>query len=148
MPRRNAARGVTGAMPGVPVVVGLEIGERHDLERAAMGRLEEHLGRLARLMRLEPARRAEAPAVAVLEAGEAVFGAWRGKIVAAGARELEELGRHQRTDRVRPYIVGVGLAAAATVPTRLGRVAAGGQRIAEDVDLMISAAAATVHDGR
>ena len=46
----------------------------------------------ALFMGLQEPAGAKAPLIARFQACEAVFGAWRGKIVAAGARELEELG--------------------------------------------------------
>src|SRR5690606_11917184 len=90
----------------------LEIGELAVVERAFVRGGEDDARRGAGLERLLPARRAEAPAVAGPEAREAVFRHRRGEIVSGARAEGEELGRHQRADRMRSHIFAVGVAAA------------------------------------
>src|SRR5262249_55192438 len=70
----------------------LEIGERAMIERALVGGAQHHARRLARLERLLPARCAQAPAVARLEAAEAELRHRRRQIVAARFGEREKSG--------------------------------------------------------
>src|SRR5690242_7605897 len=99
-----------------------------------MSRLENDLRGGAGVERLLPARRAQAPAVARLEAGEAVLWHRRGEIVAGGLREGEELGGHDDANRVQAVILAAGVAAGVAIEAgqRLG--GAGPQRAAQHVD--------------
>src|SRR5437763_741652 len=81
------------------------------LERALMRGGEDDERRAARVERLPPARGAQAPSIAGLEAWEAVFGQRRGQVVAAALREGEELGGHDGADRVRTCVFGARVAA-------------------------------------
>src|SRR5262245_34367587 len=92
--------------------VPLELGERAIAERARFRRAQHHARRHPRLERLGPARRAQAPAVARLQPGEAVIGHRRREVVAARFGELEELRRHHGADRVGPHILPARIAAA------------------------------------
>jgi hypothetical protein len=69
----------------------------------------------------------------------------RGKIVAARAREVEKLGRHDRAYCVRSSISRFSFAAATSKPTGHGREAARYERFAVHIHLRIVAAAASVH---
>src|SRR5213082_2743472 len=89
--------------------------ERHDLQRRLMRAHKLHLGRLAGVKGLLPARRAQAPAIAGLEAREADLRHRGREIVAGRLRENEELGIDMRADRVHAKIVGAGVAAAGAV---------------------------------
>src|SRR5438270_3347537 len=86
--------------------------ERHDLQRRLMRSHQLHFGRLAGLEGLLPARRAQAPAIAGLEAREADLRHRGREIVAGRLRENEELGIDMRAHRVHAKIVGAGVAAA------------------------------------
>lgn len=83
-----------------------------------MCRLEHDGGRLSRVERLLPTRRAEAPAVAGYESGKAVRGHRCAQVVALGAGELEEFGGHHDANTVHSGIVAAALAATVAVETR------------------------------
>src|SRR6185503_4423304 len=93
-----------------PDGVLLQVIERNDLQGHRMGGLEHHLGGAAGIERLLPARRAQAPAVARLEAGEAVLRHRRREVVAPGFREGEELRRHDDANRVQAHVLAAGVA--------------------------------------
>src|SRR5512135_3419348 len=78
--------------------VALEVRERAVFERALMGRTQDDAWGAPSLERFLPARRAEAPAVAGLQAREAEFRHRRREIVAAGLRKFQKLRRHHRAD--------------------------------------------------
>lgn len=126
---------------------GFEIGERHDLQRSTMCRLQADLRCAAGLESLLPPRRAEAPAVPRLEPQEAELRSRRRQVIASGAGELEELRRHHGTDGMRAGIRGVGLAATASEPASFRRMAAVGEGFAEHIDLPVLTVAAAVHGG-
>lgn len=128
--------------------VGFEIGEGDELEGPPMGGLQQHLRCLARLQGFLPTGGAQTPAITGLQAGEAVSGLRRGKIVAARARKFEELGGHDRADGVRSSIPRLGFTAAAAEPTGLGREAARCERLAVHIHLRVVATAASVHGGQ
>src|SRR5690606_37941753 len=108
--------------------------ERHDLERALVRAFQDHARRHAVLVRLEPTGGAKAPAVARLQARETVLGHRRREVVAAEARELEELPRDPDADRMRAEILVARVAAAVAEEAGTGTLAAGLERLAEDVD--------------
>jgi hypothetical protein len=111
----------------------LEIGERAVTQRAFMGRAQHHARRLAGLECFLPARRAQAPAVAGLEAGKAIFRHRGREIVAARFGEFEKLRRRDDTDGVTADVVDPGVAAAVPVETGQRRQRAGLDRLAEHV---------------
>src|SRR5258705_6121999 len=71
------------------------------LEDIFVGRLEDDVGRPARLVRLDPAQHVKAPAVAGVQALEAHLGARRRKVVAARTAELERLLSHLHAHQMR-----------------------------------------------
>lgn len=125
--------------------VRFEIGERDELEGPPMGGLQQHLRRLARLQGFLPTGGAETPAIAGLQARKTVGRLGCGEIVAARAREVEKLGRHDRAYCVRSGISRFSFAAATSKPTGHGREAARYERFAVHIHLRIVAAAASVH---
>ena len=124
-PDRELARGVR-----------LELGERDELERGGVRRLEDDGRSDARLERLLPARRDDAPAVAGPQAGEHPLRLRRDEVVPGRDRELEELLGHHRADDVEAEV-------------RAGRVAVAVTEVARDrVDrARLELAAEDVHVG-
>ena len=82
---------------------------------------------------LQPAGGADAPAVAGLEAGEAVLRHGGGEIVAEALGGGEKLRRDDAADGVHAEIVRAGVAAAVAEEAGHGLAAAGGEGLAEDV---------------
>ena len=76
----------------------LQINERTGVEGTFVRSPQNHTGRLARLERLLPARRTQAPTVAGSQAGKAKLWHRRRKIIAAGFGKLEELSGHDGAD--------------------------------------------------
>src|ERR1700738_3141366 len=113
--------------------VALQHLEGDDLQGRLVGCRQPDLGCLAGLERLFPALRAEAPAVARLEAGEAEFGHRGREIVAGRARERQEVGIDFCAHSVQPQIFGPGVAAAVAIKSGHWLGAAFGGRFAEDV---------------
>ena len=109
--------------------------ERDDLQRPLVGRGEDDEGRRPILVGAQPVGRGHAPAVARLQAGEAVERHGGDQVVADPALVLEELGGDDRADRVAAEVLGAGVAAAVAEEPGDGVVAAGLQRAAEDVPL-------------
>ena len=110
--------------------------DRHELERPLVRRAEYDVRRPTRLVRLEPTRRAEAPAVARLQTGEAPLGTRRREVVADRAAELEELPRssgpvEQQPSRKNPVSGSVeqGSSSPPTTLTSGSRVTRGGYRL-------------------
>src|SRR5215475_2625024 len=89
-----------------------EIGERTVCERAFMRGAQDHARRLTGLERFLPTRRAQAPAIARLEAAEAELRHRRGKIVAGGFGEREKFGGHDDANRVAADVLAARVAAA------------------------------------
>src|SRR3979409_805586 len=73
-----------------------------------------------RLERFPPRRRAYAPAIAGLEAGEAVFGGRRDQVIAPSARKLEKRPRHLRAHDMQPEVLRPGVAAAVAIEAGQG----------------------------
>ncbi len=94
--------------------------ERDDRERFLVGRRQHDRRRDARLERLPPRRRAYAPAIAGLEAGEAEFGHRGDQVVALTARELEKRLRHLRADDMQAVVLRPGVAAPVAVEAGQG----------------------------
>lgn len=107
--------------------------EGNDLQRGLVGGFEDDGASGAGLLDLEPARGADAPAVAGPEAGEAVLRHGGGEIVAQGFGGFEEGVVDDAADGVDAEVLGAGLAAAGAVEAGHGLAAAGGERLAEDV---------------
>ena len=89
------------------------------IRASSRGGFEYHARCGAGLVRLDPARRAQAPLIARFETGEAVFGVRCREIVADAARELEELARGLHAHAVHTEIRVVG--AATTVAEEPGQ---------------------------
>ncbi len=83
----------------------LEEFQRHDVECGLMGGLKNDLRGLSGFGRFEPAAGAEAPAVAGIKSGKMELGRGRWEVVAAGLGEREELGGHDRANRVGAVIL-------------------------------------------
>ena len=107
--------------------------ERDDVERPLVRRREHDVGGRAVAVRAQPVDRGDAPAVAGHEAGEAVERHRRREVVADRALVLEELGGHDRADRVAAEVLGPGAAAAVAVEARDRVGPAGLEVAAEDV---------------
>src|SRR5688572_15842576 len=104
-----------------------------------MCRAEHDLRGRAGLVRLEPARCAQAPAVAGLEAFEAPLRAGRREVVPGLAAELEELLGHHRADRVAALVLRPRPATAVAVEARHRLERAGQQLAADDVEVGLAA---------
>src|SRR5258708_19063407 len=91
--------------------VALEVGERAIGQRALMRRAQHDARRQPGGERFLPARRAHAPAVAGLEAGEAVLRHRGGEVVAAGLGEFQEPRRRHDADGVAAAARRTGVAA-------------------------------------
>ena len=107
--------------------------EGDDLEGVLVGGFEDDGAGCSGLLDLEPAGGAEAPAVAGLEAVEAVLRHGGGEVVAEGLGGGEEGGVDDTADGVDTEVVGAGLAAAGAVEAGHGFAAACAKRLAEDV---------------
>src|SRR5438552_909910 len=95
--------------------VFLQLLQRDDLQRHSVGGLEHDLRGAAGSERLFPAVRTQAPAVAWLEAGEAVLAHRCREVVAVLLGESQELRRHDAANRVQPDIFATGVAAGIAV---------------------------------
>ena len=80
-------------------------------KRTLVGGPQHHARRLAGLECLLPARRAQAPTIAGLQARKAELGDRSREIVAAGFREREKPCGHDHTDRVAADIFAARVAA-------------------------------------
>src|SRR5512133_888507 len=118
--------------------MGDEILDAHHLERPRVRRAEHHRRRAAGSVRLQPARRAHAPVIAGRQAREAPLRSRRGEVVAGDGAELEELGRHDRADRVAPDVLGPRRAAAVAVEAGHRIARAGQQLAADDVEVLVA----------
>src|SRR5690606_3593331 len=139
--RVDVVRIASPSIPGSIQVAGmlLEERERHDVERPAVRALQPHARRHPVLIRLEPTRGTQAPAVARLQSRKLELGARRRQIVAAETRELEELFRHLDANRVRADILGARVAAAVAEEARSRPLAACLERLAEHVQRRLHA---------
>src|SRR6476661_5967444 len=95
-----------------PDGVLLELVQGHDLQGDGVRALEHDLRGGAGVERLLPAFRAQAPAVAGLQAGEAILRHRRREVVAAGPGESQESRCCDDANRVQPAVVAAGVAAA------------------------------------
>ena len=107
--------------------------ERHDGEGGLVGGFEDNGTACSCLLDLEPACGTDTPAIAWLEAGEAVLWHRGGKIVAEGFGHLKEGGIDDAADGVDAEVVGTGLAAAGAVEAGHGLASADLERLTEDV---------------
>jgi hypothetical protein len=105
--------------------------EGNYLEGVLVGRFEHHRARCSRLLNLKPAGCADAPAIAWLEAGEAVLRHGRREVVAQGLRSREEGLVDDAADGVDAEVIGSSLAAAGAVKAGHGVAAAGVEGLAE-----------------
>lgn len=95
--------------------VPLKVSKGAVIERALVGGAQHHARRASRFERLLPARRAQAPAVAGLEAGEAESRQRRRQVVAARFGEFQEFGCRDHAHRMAADILRPGIAAAVAV---------------------------------
>jgi len=119
--------------------------ERHNLERALVRRAQVDARRHTGLVSFLPARGAQAPAVAGLQARETELGSRRREIVAAEARELEKFLRDLDADRVRAQIVVARVAAAVAEESRHRVLATRFERFPEYVDGIVHGDLAHAH---
>src|SRR5688572_10477412 len=98
----------------------LEQRERHDLECARVSASQHDARCHALLVCLEPARSAQAPAVAGLQPWKVELRPRGGEIVAAEARELEEVLRDLDADRMRADVLIAGVTATVAKKPGLG----------------------------
>jgi hypothetical protein len=98
----------------------LQINERAGVEGAFVRSPQNHTGRLARLERLLPARRTQAPAVAGSQAGKAKLWHRRRKVIAAGFGKLEELSGHDGADGMTADVFLTRIAATVSKEPRNG----------------------------
>jgi hypothetical protein len=87
----------------------LKISEFAVSQRAHMGGAKDDPWRLVCFKRLLPTRRAQAPTVAGLKAGEAKLRHRRRQIITARFRKREKLRCHDSADRVAAYILLTGI---------------------------------------
>src|SRR5690349_754853 len=109
--------------------------DRHHVEGTGMGGAENDLRGAAGLVGLEPARRAQAPAIACIQAGEAPVGTRGREVVADALREVEKLRSQDDANRVAAEILGAGGAAAVPVEARHWVGRARKQLASDDVDV-------------
>lgn len=95
--------------------VGAEVFDGDEFEGAEVGGFEDDGWGVAGVEGLGPAADAEAPGVAGFQAGEVVFGARGGEVVAFEACEIEEVGGHDGADGVEAVIFGAGAAEAIAI---------------------------------
>ena len=107
--------------------------QRRELQCRDVRRLQVHHRRGPGVVRFLPARHADAPAIARLQAGEAPFGDRRRQVVARLAAEGEKLFRHPTADDVHADVFRAGVAAAVAVEAGARRLAAGLKWGAENV---------------
>src|SRR5688572_18146978 len=88
----------------------------------------------ALLMRLEPTRGAQAPAIAGLQPRKIELGMRRREVVAAKARELEKVLRDLHADGMGAGVLVARVAAAVAKKAGLGPIATALKRFAEHVD--------------
>ena len=74
--------------------------QRHYIEGALVGRGKAHLRSGTFVVRLREPPGAQTPGVARLQPGKAMFGPWRGQIVAKVFGKRQKLGRHHGANRV------------------------------------------------
>ena len=79
--------------------------EVHDRERPGMGGVQDDGRRHARVQRLLPAKHAESPPIARLQAGKAIGRDRRREVVAPAPGEAQERLRHLRADDVRAPVL-------------------------------------------
>src|SRR5258708_8747470 len=112
----------------------LELGERHDVQRDGMRRLEHDLRRRPAIERLLPAAGAQAPAIARFQAGEAVLRQGRAEVVAVRLGEGEKLRCHDDADGMQADILAAGVAATVAVEAGHRLLRAGLEWAAQGVD--------------
>lgn len=96
--------------------MGLEMAKGCDFKGFFVGGFKDDIGGEAGAAGFFPARRAQAPAVPGLEAGESELWAGGGEIVADCLAEGEKLCREDGADGVEAAVLRVGIAAAIAVP--------------------------------
>ena len=65
--------------------------------------------------RLFPARYANAPLIARLQARKFPLGMWRDEIISLQHRKIQKLARHSHANRMKPNVTGSGLAKAIAI---------------------------------
>src|SRR3546814_11088757 len=74
--------------------------ERDQFKRFLVRRLQHHAWGKACLPRFFPPGRAQAPAIALVQSREIIFGPWRGQIIAHGLGKSQELIGNRNADGV------------------------------------------------
>ena len=134
----SSATGASGARRRGGIIrrterVRLELGERDELERRCVRRLEDDGRRHAGLERLLPPRRDHAPAVSRLQARKHPLRLRGDEVVAGRHREVEELVGHHGADRMEADIDSFGTARAVAEVARQRIERARLELAAEDV---------------
>ena len=80
--------------------------EGHDGERGLVGSFENDRTASSSLLHLKPARRADAPAIAGLESGEAKLWHGRAEVVSELLGNAQKILVHDAADRMNPKVVG------------------------------------------
>ncbi len=80
------------------------------------------------LIRFQPARRAQAPAIAWIKTGETKVWHWRGKVIAAKPGVLQEFVAYLYANRMRAPILVAGVTTAIAIKTG-NRVATARQQL-------------------
>jgi len=116
-----------------------------DVEGGLVGGLQDDGAAGSGAMHVQPACRADTPAVAGAQAGKAELRHGRGEVITQARGDLEELRRHDAADRVHAEVVNAGVAAAVAIEARERVRAAGLQWLAEDVFLGRELGAGGIH---
>ena len=85
------------------------------LDHRAVGGLQTDRAGFAGTQRLDPARDADAPAIARLQPGKIPLGSRRGQVVAGGTGKLQKLSRDLRTHRMQSRIARTRTAIPVTI---------------------------------
>src|SRR5574343_745987 len=135
MPANGSGTAISVQIDGVL----LEQIERHDFQSHLVCRVQCNLRRLAGAIRLDPARGAQTPALACLEAGEIELRAWRRQVVACCFRIGEEFVGQYDADGMATDILIRRIATAIAKKPGDRTIAAGQQRPAQDIELAATA---------
>ena len=113
--------------------VFFKLGLGHKVQRLDVGGLKHHRRCITGFQWLSPAVGAQAPAVARLESGKAVFWAGRDQVVTAFFRKRQKIRCHPDADQMRATVGCVGVAAAVAEITGQRIVGTGDQIGAQHV---------------
>lgn len=107
--------------------------KRYDFQGVLMRRLKDDRARCTRLWNREPARRADAPAIAWLEAFKSILRHRRNQVIAQRTRRFKEGLVNDAADRVDPDVVRTRIAAAIAIKPRHWLTATDFEGLAENV---------------